>query len=97
MAAKTRQHNEWFRSVMPSRKTCPTCKAKLGVSRIWSWGNYLYGKWRTVDYCCEHCFSETVASRLTDHAADCGCSINLIGYQGEKLPDCFTLALPVLS
>ena len=83
-----RNHNEWFRQVsLGNRKSCPCCKAKLAENEsIWSWGEYVSGKWRTVKYFCRNCFEAEVASLLVSHADDCGCLITLVGYHCT-LPD----------
>lgn len=96
MSKKQRNHNEWFRSVsLRGRKSCPSCKEKLQPGeKIWSWGEYVHGKWRTVDHFCKSCFQENVKSRLTGHSVDCGCSITLVGYGGGELPEWLTLLSP---
>lgn len=78
--ARKRNHNEYFRIVsLGGRKSCPTCKSKLADGqRIWSWGNYIYGRWHTVKHFCRECFEEQVREPLIDHADDCGCSITII-------------------
>ena len=84
---KVRNHNEWFRTVLlGNRKSCPNCGEKLNGESIWSWGEYLYGKWRTVKYFCKHCFPEQVQKPLQEHAGPCGCQITLCG-RGDVLPD----------
>lgn len=108
--AKQRVHNEYFRTVsLGNRKTCPTCKAKLTRSlvqpettgpyyqqeSIWSWGNYVNARWHTVDYFCRQCFATTVAARLLEHADECGCAIELVGYRGERLPPWLTLSAAI--
>jgi hypothetical protein len=83
-----RLHNEYFRTVsLGGRKSCPNCRTKLehGES-IWSWGNYIIGKWCTVKYFCWACATEEVLVPLIEHRIDCGCDIALVGYQGEELP-----------
>ncbi len=86
-----RTHNEWFRTVLSKRKSCPTCKTKLPEGEsIWSWGEYgRGGKWYTVVHFCFNCFDRKVRQILTDHVRDCGCSVNFVGYRGEKLPRWF--------
>lgn len=75
-----------------SRKSCPTCKAKLGDGEwVWSWGEYLNAKWNTVTHFCRACFHEEVQVRLIAHRDDCGCDFQLVGYQGATLPDWLTL------
>lgn len=90
--AKLRSHNEYFRTVsLGNRKSCASCKAKLPIGEvIWSWGEYANAKWHTVDYFCVACFPQ-IKAKLVDHADDCGCHFNLIGYGGQKLPNWLTL------
>lgn len=93
---RQRTHNEYFRSVQAGgRKSCPSCKAKLSFGElIWSWGEYVVGKWRTVTHFCHGCWPEHQA-KLTAHRAECGCNFVLVGYQGEQLPTWLTLDDPV--
>lgn len=88
---KVRQHNEYFRTVKAGRKRCPTCKSKLDGEPIWSWGEYIYGRWNTVKHFCKYCAEPMVLIPLRDHAGDCGCQVNLVGYCGEKLPEWLTI------
>lgn len=88
---KIRQHNEYFRTVsLNNRKSCPNCKKKLDGESIWSWGEYIYGKWRTVKYFCRNCFKTEVQNDLNSHTADCGCVVNLCG-RGDVLPNWLNL------
>lgn len=90
--AKNRVHNEYFRTVsLGGRKSCPRCHAKLEGEKIWSWGEYVSAKWRTVTHFCGKCFAKNVRPLLVDHAKNCGCQFDLIGYQGERLPVWLTL------
>lgn len=77
---KVRNHNEWFRTVsLGNRKSCPTCKKKLEAGEsIWSWGEYLNAKWRTILHFCKNCYEEEVKQKLQSHAAECGCNITLV-------------------
>ena len=77
---KVRNHNEYFRTVsLGNRKSCPTCGEKLqNGESIWSWGEYVRAKWRTVKHFCKACFEEEVRGLLIDHAGDCGCNITLV-------------------
>jgi len=90
--AKLRQHNEWFRTVsMGNRKSCPCCHEKLEPGEsIWSWGEYVCAKWRTVKHFCKNCFVKEVQTPLAAHAGPCGCTINLVGYR-SSLPAWLTL------
>lgn len=85
MAKKDRVHREWFRKI--SKTTCPCgCKKK----EVYSWGQYIRARWNTVKYFCSECFSD-IKNDLLDHKGDCGCSFELIGYQGQRLPDWLNL------
>jgi hypothetical protein len=90
--AAPKPHNEWFRTVsLNGRKSCPSCRAKLAEGeRVWSWGEYVIGKWRTVMHFCKECYTTDVVPPLQRHLDDCGCAFNFIGYQGEKLPEWLT-------
>lgn len=85
--ARQRVHREWFRTVMDKRKSCPNCKNKLPqAEQIWSWGEYVCGKWRTVSNLCINCWPAT-EKRLAEHINSCGCSFELVSYGGQKLPE----------
>lgn len=78
---KQRIHNEWF---MPMAKT--TCPCGHKKKPVFAWGEYVYGKWRTVDHFCEHCFVSRVISRLVIHKAQCGCEFALVPRSGYSIP-----------
>jgi hypothetical protein len=80
--AKVRIHNEWFQPL--SKTTCPCGCKKVEVI---AWGEYVCGKWRTVDHFCRNCFQHRVLSRLLAHAKPCGCSFNFQARTGHSLPD----------
>lgn len=80
MAKKTRSHNEWFRTV--SKTTCECGQRKTSV---WSWGQYVIGKWHNVMQFCDACVDTRVRDLLMGHGGDCGCEINLVGYGGQTL------------
>jgi hypothetical protein len=86
--AKKRTHNEFFRAVMPRRKSCPNCRAKLEEGeRVWCWGSYVRIRWvNVVGGFCKACYDETVKARLDSHTGACGCTVELRGYQGQELP-----------
>ena len=87
-----RTHNEWFRTVMGRRKSCPTCKTKLPTGEsIWSWGQYICGKWNTVRHFCRSCYQQECLSHLKTHQDGCGCEISLVPYSGEEMPKWLTL------
>lgn len=91
---KERTHREWFRTVMDRRMSCPRCHAKLPPGEsVWSWGEYVIGKWRTVTHFCKECFPD-IQKELVDHAKGCGCQFELVGYQRTSLPDWLTLSCP---
>lgn len=92
---KNRVHNEWFRPVScGGRKSCPNCKAKLAPGEsIWSWGNYVIAKWRTIMHFCKDCFPNDVAKKLTDHTDECGCSVQFIT-KGAPRPEWLTVEKP---
>jgi hypothetical protein len=89
---KERIHREWFRTVsLGNRKSCPSCGTKLAEGeQIWSWGEYVRAKWRTVRHLCSKCWSDVKAD-LIPHANECGCQFELVGYGGQKLPEWMTL------
>lgn len=91
---KARNHNEWFRTVgLGGRKSCPCCDTKLEAGeQIWSWGEYVRGKWQTVKHFCKSCFQAEVADKLRDHQAECDCNITLVA-KGCRLPEWLTLKL----
>lgn len=90
--ARQRIHNEYFRTVsLGNRRSCPACSEKLAAGEsVWSWGEYVHGKWRTVTYFCRTCWSRDPYSspqaRLLAHKAPCGCAFQLIAYGGSRLP-----------
>lgn len=79
--AIARQHKEWFKAI--AKRTC-TCGQKK--TDVFSWGEYVSGKWRTVDYVCQSCFPQ-ILKRLQSHKNDCGCEFKLVGYRGQALPE----------
>lgn len=93
--AKQRSHNEWFTTVsLGNRKSCPLCKTKLEPNEsIWSWGNYVCAKWRTIKHFCKNCYVEEVLKPLTDHTDDCGCTVQLI-VKGGGRPEWLKLPEP---
>jgi hypothetical protein len=80
---KQRIHNEWFQAIK-----MPTCLCGQKKTQVFAWGEYVAGKWRTVDHFCQTCFVERVLSRLIDHAAPCGCAFQFNARTGHgPLPD----------
>lgn len=78
---KQRTHNEYFRPVfLGGRKSCPECRARLGPGEsIWSHGEYVRARWRTVGNFCKECWP-AVRTRLLAHKKECGCAFALKGY-----------------
>lgn len=69
-----------------SRKSCPNCKAKLApYEYVWSWGEYIHGRWFTVTHFCRECYPVEVKGKLQEHTANCGCKVQLVG-KGCNLP-----------
>ena len=85
---KVREHNEWFRQL--SKRSCPCGNRKITT---YSWGEYVSGKWRTVEHFCQMCFRSRVVPRLKAHAGDCGCSFNLV-FKGGKKPSWLRMEVP---
>src|SRR5579885_1778141 len=82
-----RVHNEWFQPTVAMR-------CDLGINnkfrtanhqdlQVWVWGEYVIGKWRTVQKVCEACFETQVIPRLRQHAAPCGCTFALCARSGH--------------
>ncbi len=78
---KNSNHNEWFRLI-----TKTTCECGIRNTVVYSWGEYVHAKWRTISHVCEFCFPQVI-NRLLSHSNQCGCTITLVGYRGQKLPD----------
>jgi hypothetical protein len=75
------------------RRSCPNCRARIEPGEhIWCWGQYSNGKWRNVSDCCKTCFGDYVRDRLVAHTDECGCTVELVGYHGDRLPAWLTLA-----
>lgn len=93
MSTRPRQHNEWFRTVsLGGRKSCPECLSKLEPGEfIWSHGEYVRAKWRTVTHFCKNCFDYKVRGALVAHTSGCGCTVNLCQKGPEPLPDWLSL------
>lgn len=89
---KQRTHNEHFRPVsLGGRVTCPACKVRLSPGEsLWSWGEYVNAKWRTVMHFCPKCFPTQVLGPLTDHVKGCGCKVELVVHH-HVTPDWLTL------
>lgn len=77
MSKPQRVHNEWFRKV-----NATTCECGTKKTEVWSWGEYVCGKFCLITRCCQACFTERVLPRLTSHAAQCGCAFELKAVSG---------------
>ena len=81
-----RTHNEWFQTTVAPRCDCGSNKRSRTHEgkdlQVWIWGEYEYGRWRTVQKVCEACFAEHVIPRLRTHAAPCGCTFALQSRSG---------------
>jgi hypothetical protein len=92
---KQRTHNEWFQS-MVSPAICPCGSKRKDRIRagkdasVYAWGEYVVGRWRTVDYFCECCFQTRVIPRLVKHAGNCGCTFQMCARNGHILPHWIT-------
>lgn len=95
MTTKIRVHNEWFQPVC--RKSCPCgSNSKRGApkNQVFAWGEYVSGKWRTVEHFCEKCFASRVIPQLLAHAGDCGCTFSLQPRSGYTLPEWIKMPEP---
>ena len=97
MNRKNRVHNEWFQTTVAMKCDCGSNrKSRLASGhdvQVWIWGEYVYGKWRTVRKVCESCFASEVIPRLVNHADLCGCSFDLCSRSGYG-PLASWIALP---
>lgn len=87
MKTKARIHNEWFQPLSDKRKTCPYCHVAV-TSGLYAWGEYVYGKWRTVRHFCQECFP-LIQKSLQDHAMKCRCEIEYCARSGHSMPEWF--------
>ncbi len=83
MPKKRDHHNEWVQPLAKPR--CPHCK-KETITPVCAWGEYVNGKWRTVDYFCANCADEKFFDRLQSHVNDCGCTVDLCSRCGYSMP-----------
>lgn len=88
---RVKQRKEYFRSVsLGRRKSCPSCHRELDRGEsIWSWGEYVHGKWYNITKLCKHCWKERWRDALL--VAYANYEIHLHGYRGEELPEWLTL------
>lgn len=83
MAKKPTPVRVWFRTVMPGRRSCPSCGTKLPPGEeVWSLGQYVRGKWNTVTHFCRACFRARVQGLLRP-----GVVYEPVGYGSQKLPN----------
>lgn len=96
MSAKVRVHNEWFQATAYGVCDCGSTRFirhkvfKRDVT-IYSWGEYVSGRWRTVRRVCEMCFQRDIIPILRAHADPCGCAFALVPRSGHSLPPWITL------
>lgn len=81
MVKNKRIHNEFF---MPLAKT--TCPCGQKKTEVFAWGEYVYGRWRTIAHFCQCCFVRQVQDRLIIHAKSCGCAFNITARSGHSIP-----------
>jgi hypothetical protein len=80
---KVRIHREWFQSLAKTR-----CPCGRNHTKVFAWGEYVSGRWRTVDHFCEECFSARVIPRIIRHAGGCGCVFEFCARSGHSaLPE----------
>jgi len=81
-----RTHNEWFQPTVAMRCDCGSNKKSRTLAgqdlQVWIWGEYVSGKWRTVQKVCEACFVSEVLPRLKTHLTGCGCVFSLQSRSG---------------
>lgn len=76
---KPRIHNEYFQPLAP--------KTKRDISEPrYAWGEYVYGKWRTVEHFRQSDLPR-IKAMLQEHANQCGCSIVANSRSGYRIPD----------
>lgn len=87
-------HNEWFHPLAKKVCACGQSKHKLrkdpvkaAAFQVVAWGEYVYGKFRTVDHVCPECVDERMISRLFDHLKKCGCAFAFKARCGYSLPE----------
>jgi len=99
-----RTHNEWFQTTVQAKCSCGSNLKSRTASgqdpQVWIWGEYVVGRWRTVQKVCEACFDAHVIPRLRRHAAPCGCTFALQARSGYgplapwmRLPDDFNVCM----
>lgn len=88
--AKQNVHNEWFQSTVAMKCDCGSNRKSRTANgqdlQVYIWGEYVYGRWRTVHKICQACFIPVVIPRLRAHADPCGCTFALQPRMGHTLP-----------
>lgn len=75
-----------------SRKSCPACKAKLEPNEfIWSWGEYVNARFRSITHFCKSCFKVNVLDPMAKHTDECGCRIEFRRRGSIPMPAWLTL------
>ena len=90
---RQRSHNEWFQTTTRCRCDCGLTgrdRATKGLDpQGYIWGEYVSGRWRTIQYVCQNCFPE-VLRRLKAHTDPCGCTVNFCARSGHDIPEWMT-------
>lgn len=88
-------HREWFMPTSYGLCDCGSTKRTRTAAgkdtTTYVWGEYVVGRWRTVQRVCECCFQSVAIPRLRAHATPCGCSFQLVPRHGHSLPPWITL------
>ena len=90
--SKVRIHSEWFMSM--SKTSCPCGERKTSV---YAWGQYVHGRWRTIEHFCRVCFESRVIGRIMAHAEPCGCVFKFNVRSGNRIPDWIRLPSKIAS
>lgn len=89
-----RIHREYFRTVLRGgRKSCPRCQEVLPPGEfIYCLGQYVNAKWHNVSDFCVRCWPR-LRDRLREHERNCPdhCTVQLVGYHGQKPPPWLTM------
>jgi len=83
MAAKNQTAKNLYVRAL-AKKSCPNCGEK---NNPLSFGEYVSGKWRTIEHCCEKCFPSAIlplVERFKLHNNNR--AVDLVSYQGFTIP-----------
>lgn len=78
---RQRTHNEWFMQL--AKKLPKSHKGCDGTQ--YAWGEYVRGKWYTIQHFCK-CEFPAIVQQLNSHTQQCGCDVKAQAQQGTKLP-----------